>query len=55
MAEVQDKCRTRCVTDVVNDNLLSLYCKAQRAEQARQELITQVRESAAKTLESIRG
>ncbi|XP_028813749.1 gamma-tubulin complex component 6 isoform X2 [Denticeps clupeoides] len=29
--------------------------KAQRTEQARQELISQVRESAAKTLESIRG
>lgn len=39
----------------VNDDFFSIYCKAQRAEQARQELINQVRESAAQTLESIRG
>lgn len=41
------------------DVLMMIYClvsrKAQRAEQARQELIHQVRESAAKTLETIRG
>lgn len=39
----------------VNDDLLCVYCQAQRVEQARQELINQVTESAAKTLETIRG
>lgn len=39
----------------VDKDLFSVRCKAQRAEQARQELINQVRESAAKTLETIRG
>lgn len=39
----------------VDKNVFSVCCKAQRAEQARQELINQVKESAAKTLETIRG
>lgn len=39
----------------VDTDLFFVCCKAQRAEQARQELINQVRESAAKTLETIRG
>uniref|UniRef100_A0A8P4KQ09 Gamma-tubulin complex component 6 n=1 Tax=Dicentrarchus labrax TaxID=13489 RepID=A0A8P4KQ09_DICLA len=40
---------------VAKHSALSREEQAQRAEQARQELINQVRESAARTLESIRG
>ncbi|XP_070686262.1 gamma-tubulin complex component 6 [Pempheris klunzingeri] len=40
---------------VAKHNAISREEQAQRAEEARQELINQVRESAAKTLESIRG
>uniref|UniRef100_A0A8C9Y9W0 Gamma-tubulin complex component 6 n=1 Tax=Sander lucioperca TaxID=283035 RepID=A0A8C9Y9W0_SANLU len=40
---------------VAKHSAISREEQAQRAEQARQELINQVRESAAKTLESIRG
>lgn len=40
---------------VAKHSAVSREEQAQRAEQARQELINQVRESAAKTLESIRG
>lgn len=39
----------------VNDDLSRVCRQAQRVEQARQELISQVTESAAKTLETIRG
>lgn len=39
----------------VNDDLSHVCRQAQRVEQARQELISQVTESAAKTLETIRG
>ncbi|XP_020501548.2 gamma-tubulin complex component 6 [Labrus bergylta] len=40
---------------IAKHSAISREEQAQRAEQARQELINQVRESAAKTLESIRG
>ncbi|XP_070828001.1 gamma-tubulin complex component 6 [Chaetodon trifascialis] len=40
---------------IAKNSAISREEQAQRAEQARQELINQVRESAAKTLESIRG
>ncbi|XP_074534683.1 gamma-tubulin complex component 6 [Halichoeres trimaculatus] len=40
---------------IAKHSAMSREEQAQRAEQARQELINQVRESAAKTLESIRG